>query len=68
MAVHVLLYVYLCYHSEKVYWETYLANGIVPAKCTHRVGKLRLEMKMKKADPVQWSEYEVIQLCVDRMT
>ena len=45
--------------SDTVYWECHLADTIVPDKCKLSVGKVRAELKLKKANLIHWSEYEV---------
>ena len=42
-----------------LYWECYLAGRVIPDRCRMTVGKVRAEIKLKKVDPVQWTEYEV---------
>ena len=45
--------------SDTVHWECHLADTIVPDKCKLSVGKVRAELKLKKANLIPWSEYEV---------
>ena len=45
--------------SDTVYWECHLADTVVPDKCKLSVGKVRAELKLKKANLIHWSEYEV---------
>ena len=45
--------------SDTVHWECHLADTIVPDKCKLSVGKVRAELKLKKANLIHWSEYEV---------
>ena len=40
-------------------WEAVLANCIIPDKSTLKMGRVRAELKLKKADPIKWSELEV---------
>ena len=42
-----------------LYCETCLAGRIVPAKCKIKPGKVRVELKLKKAEPEPWTDYEV---------
>ena len=44
---------------DAVYWESYLTNTIVPEKSSLKVGRVRGELKMRKADPLHWSDFEV---------
>lgn len=49
----------LLHWSDEVLWETVLANCIIPDKSTLKMGRVRAELKLKKADPIQWSDFEV---------
>ena len=49
----------VCVCVGKVYWETPLANSIVPDKCGVKIGRVRVELKMKKTCSIRWSDFEV---------
>ena len=53
--------VYACIASfpDSVVWECHLAGRIVPGRSKLSLGKVRWEVKLHKADPIQWSDYEV---------
>ena len=40
-------------------WECHHAGRIVPGQSKLSLGKVRWEVKLHKADPIQWSDYEV---------
>ena len=50
----------VCVCVGKVYWETPLANSIVPDKCGVKIGRVRVELKMKKTCSIRWSDFEVL--------
>ena len=46
------------FFTDKVLWQCYLAHPVVPEKCRIKPAGKRIELKLKKASPVQWSELE----------
>ena len=44
---------------DSVVWECHLTGRIVPKRSKLSLGRVRWEVKLWKADPIQWSEYEV---------
>ena len=54
-----------CIPVGELYWETELAGRIVPSQCKVKPGKVRVELKLKKAELEPWTDYEVQHvLCV----
>ena len=48
-----------CWSVGELFWESHLAGRIVPEKCKVKPGRVRVEIKLKKAEPETWNDYEV---------
>ena len=42
-----------------LFWEVRLTNSIVPEKCSIKISKVRAELKMKKEEVINWTDFEV---------
>lgn len=47
----------------ELYWESYLAGRIVPEECKVKPGRVRMELKLRKAGLETWTDYEVL-VCI----
>lgn len=47
----------------ELFWESHLAGRIVPEKCKVVPGRVRVELKLKKAEPETWNDFEVRTEC-----
>ncbi len=58
VCVCVCVYV-VCVCAGNMFWETYLTNRIVPSKCRLVLKKRCCDVKLAKAEDLNWAEYEV---------